>query len=153
MNSDIELARDALKCIGGRIHEAAGEARIKRLGGMTNLVFRVDASDGRYCLRLPGKGTEVYIDRGVEAVNARAAAQAGVSPEVIHFGADGVMVTGFIDGAVTMSPAAFRERQGAVERAALAFRTLHDHAPEFSFRFELFRMIDDYLGVLGRLGD
>jgi hypothetical protein len=39
-----------------------------------------------------------------------------------------------------------------VERAAHAFRQLHERAPDFAFRFELFRMIDDYLAVLDRLG-
>lgn len=133
----------------------AGEAKgasITRLGGLTNLVFKVEAGGERYCLRLPGKGTEAYINRSVEAANARAAAKAGVSPEVIHFGEDGVMLTRFVDDAITMSPALFRGRPGAVERAARAFRALHERAPDFSFRFELFKMIDDYLGVLEKLG-
>ena len=30
-----------------------------RLGGLTNRVYRV----GDWCLRLPGEGTETYIDR------------------------------------------------------------------------------------------
>jgi len=75
-----------------------------------------------------------------------------VSPEVVHFGKDGVMLTRLVAGAVTMSPALFRERDGAVERAAAAFRTLHERSEPFAFRFELFRMIDDYLGVLKTLG-
>ena len=59
-----------------------------------------------YCLRIPGKGTEEYINRANEAVAAREAARAGVSPEVVHFDPKtGVMVTKFIAGAVTMSPA------------------------------------------------
>ena len=79
----------------------AGEPQ--RLGGMTNLVFRV----GDYCLRIPGKGTEEYIDRANEAVAAREAATASVSPELLHFDeTTGVMVTRFIDGAVTMAPPA-----------------------------------------------
>jgi len=148
---EFEQARKALAAIP-LIGTAAGTASITRLGGLTNLVFKVEAGQLRYCLRLPGKGTEVYINRKVEAANARAAAKGGVSPDVVHFGDDGVMVTRFIDGAVTMSPALFKERGGAVERAARAFRQLHDKAPDFSFRFELFKMIDDYLQVLKKLG-
>jgi thiamine kinase-like enzyme len=60
----------------------------------------------------------------------------------------GVMVTRFIDGAVTMSPANFRARPGAAARAGAAFRRLHGSGAVFPFRFELFAMIDDYLGIL-----
>jgi thiamine kinase-like enzyme len=147
---EIEQARDSLRRVAG-FAGTAENAQITRLGGLTNLVFKVEAGGGAYCLRLPGKGTESYINRNVEKANAHAAAKAGVSPEVVHFGEDGVMLTRFID-AVTMSAAFFRSRAGAVERAALAFRRLHETAPDFAFRFELFRMIDDYLGVLAQLG-
>ena len=148
---EIEQARLRLTTIP-ELSGSAATAKITRLGGMTNLVFRVDVADESLCLRLPGKGTEAYIDRRVEETNARAAAKAGIAPEVICFRPDGVMVTRYVEGARTMSPTAFREADAAVERAGLAFRRLHDAAPDFAFRFELFRMIDDYLGVLDRLG-
>lgn len=122
---------------------------IARLGGLTNLVFRVEGPGGVTCLRLPGAGTEEYIDRSVEAHNARVAAKAGVSPEVLHAdAASGVMVSRFLDGTVTMSPDAFAARPGAPARAAEAFRKLHTSGERFEFRFELFSMIDDYLKVL-----
>ena len=118
---------------------------LERLGGLTNLVFRA----GDLCLRIPGKGTEEYINRANEAVAAREAAKAGVSPQVLHADADtGVMVTRFIAGAQTMSPEKFRERAGSPARAGEAFRKLHASGAVFPFRFELFSMIDDYLKVL-----
>src|SRR5690606_24544479 len=84
-----------------------------------------------------------------EAAAATAAAGAGVSPEVVHANpVTGVMVTRFIDGAVTMSPTAFRDRAGAPARAGKAFAKLHRSGAVFPFRFELFAMIDDYLRVL-----
>ncbi|APH74644.1 LPS biosynthesis choline kinase [Aquibium oceanicum] len=117
---------------------------LQRLGGLTNRVYR--AAD--HCLRIPGKGTEEYIDRGNEKVAAQEAAKAGVSPEVMHFGADGVMVSRFVEGAETMSPDAFRTRAGSPARAGEAFRKLHESGAVFPFRFELFSMIDGYLKVL-----
>ena len=121
----------------------AGEPQ--RLGGMTNLVFRV----GDYCLRIPGKGTEEYIDRANEAVATKETAKAGVSPELLHFdAATGVMVTRFIRGGVTMTPDNFASRDGAPARAGEAFRRLHLSGAVFPFRFELFSMIDEYLGIL-----
>ncbi|MCB1478992.1 MAG: phosphotransferase family protein [Rhodobiaceae bacterium] len=120
-------------------------AEVQRLGGLTNLVFRV----GGFCLRLPGKGTEEYINRAHEGVTAKAAAAADVSPEVVHFDeTTGVMVTKFIEGAETMSPESFKSRKGSPARAGRAFRKLHESGARFPFTFELFAMIDDYLKVL-----
>ncbi len=118
---------------------------VERLGGLTNLVFRV----GDACVRLPGAGTEEYINRAHEAVAARAAADAGVSPEIIHADPEtGVMATRFVHGAATMTPAGFRNDIGAVKRAGEAFRQLHTSGAKFPFTFELFAMIDEYLAIL-----
>lgn len=121
----------------------------ERLGGLTNRVYRVEAGGAALVLRIPGEGTETYIDREVEAVNARAAAAAGVSPEVIFVDpARGLMLTRHVAGR-TMTPERFRE-PGAAGRAAAALAQLHRSGAAFAFRFELFAMIEEYLKVLGR---
>ncbi|QPC89251.1 phosphotransferase family protein [Mesorhizobium sp. INR15] len=142
MSDDLALARQAMAAIP-LFGDFSG--KIERLGGLTNLVFKA----GDFCLRIPGKGTEEYINRANEAVAAQEAAKAGVSPEVLHAdGKTGVMVTRFIAGAQTMSPETFKTRAGSTARAGEAFRKLHGSGAVFPFRFELFAMIDDYLKVL-----
>lgn len=124
---------------------AGYQGPLERLGGLTNLVYRA----GDLCLRIPGKGTEEYINRANEAVAAREAAKAGVSPEVLHADAGtGVLVSHYVAGAETMSPEKFKTRAGSPARAGEAFRKLHSSGAVFPFRFELFAMIDDYLKVL-----
>jgi thiamine kinase-like enzyme len=141
-SDDLAQARAVLASIPAF---AGFDGEIRRLGGLTNRVFRA----GDLCLRIPGKGTEDYIDRANEAVAAAQAARAGVAPDVLHVdAATGVMVTRFLDGAATMSPQAFRAREGAPARAGEAFRRLHGSGAVFPFRFELFAMIDGYLKVL-----
>ncbi|MBN9255583.1 MULTISPECIES: phosphotransferase family protein [unclassified Mesorhizobium] len=138
----VEAARAALAAIPAF---AGYKGPLERLGGLTNLVYRA----GEACLRIPGKGTEEYINRANEGVAAREAAKAGVSPDVLHFdGATGLMVTRFIGGAETMSPEKFKTRPGSPARAGEVFRKLHRSGAVFPFRFELFAMIDDYLKVL-----
>jgi len=142
LNDDDSLIREAVRTIPA-LEGFCGS--LERLGGLTNRVFCA----GSVCLRIPGKGTEEYINRVNEAVAAREAARAGVSPEVLHFDTGtGVMATRFLDNAVTMSPEAFKTRRGAPARAGAVFRKLHDSGAQFPFRFELFAMIDDYLRVL-----
>ncbi len=136
-----------------RIPDLAGHPRDavtwERLGGLTNRVYKVAAGDAAYALRIPGEGTSAYIDRKVEAHNARVAAAAGVSAEVLFFDeADGLMLTRYLAGCVTMSPAQFRARPGAPARAAKALKRMHTCGETFRFRFELFDMIDEYRGLL-----
>ena len=137
---------DAVRAVLATVTGPEGrDVPLVRMGGLTNAVFRA----GDVVVRLPGKGTEDYIDRANEAVAAREAARVGVSPEVLHVDpATGVMVTRLVDDAVTMTPDAFRSRAGAPARAGRAFRRLHRSDAVFPARFELFAMIDDYLRVL-----
>lgn len=120
-----------------------------RLGGLTNLVYRVEAAGKAVIVRIPGAGTEDYIDREVEVHNARAAAKAGVSARVLWAdAATGVMISESLDPIATMTPDLFRSRQGSASRAGDALARLHRSGEEFRFRFELFAMIDQYLAVL-----
>jgi thiamine kinase-like enzyme len=118
---------------------------IERLGGLTNKVYRLSDK----VLRIPGAGTEEYINRANEAVSARVAADAGVSPKVLYADAtSGIMITELVAASVTMTPEHFKSRIGAPARAGMALNKLHTSGGTFPFRFELFSMIDDYLRIL-----
>jgi thiamine kinase-like enzyme len=118
---------------------------LTRLGGLTNRVYALSSA----VLRVPGKGTEAYINRANEAASARVASDAHVSPEVLYAdGATGLMVTRLITNAVTMTPENFKSRLGAPARAGAALHKLHTSGGIFPFRFELFAMIDEYLSFL-----
>lgn len=128
---------------------AADSYTTQRLGGLTNMVFKIDMGKDCYVLRIPGKGTEQYIDRSVEIHNARVAARAGVSAEVIYANTvSGVMLTRHIDDIVTMTPEEFSNRDRSAARAGKALKQMHSFPEAFQFRFELFAMIDEYLKVL-----
>ena len=132
---------------------APADLLCERLGGLTNRNYKITVGDDSYVLRIAGEGTSDYIDRQVEAHNARVAAEAGVNAELLFFDpADGLMLTRYVSGTETMTPALFASRPGAPARAAAAFRRMHDCGKDFNFRFELFAMIDEYLDVLAKLG-
>jgi len=96
----------ALAAIPGFERTKPGDFTLERQGGLTNRVYKLDfGRDRRFILRLPGKGTEAYIDRAVELHNAKVAAAAGVSAEVVHGDEKtGVLLTRCIDGIVTLAP-------------------------------------------------
>lgn len=123
--------------------------KITRLGGLTNLVHRVDLADASVIVRIAGDGTDDYIDRAIEAENAKAAARAGVSPDVLFAEPEtGLMISAAVPHIETMTPALFKSRSGSPARAGAALAKLHSSGETFQFRFELFSMIDDYLKIL-----
>lgn len=126
----------------------ASQVRIERLAGLTNRNYKVAIGNERFVLRIPGEGTSEYINRRHEAVAARVAAEAGVNAEVLFFDEDdGLMLTRFVDGAVTMNSDRFKDL-GAVARAAQAFRRMHDCGRNFATAFDLFQRMDEYLDYL-----
>lgn len=142
---EVRAALARIPAFGG----LAAEARtVERLGGLTNRNYKIARGDERFVLRIPGEGTAEYIDRSTEAVAARIAAEAGVNAEIVFFDEkDGVMLTRFVDGAVTLNAERFKD-PGAVRRAAAAFRRMHDCGRSFPTDFELFGKMDEYLDYL-----
>lgn len=153
MDNQDHIIQSALASIPQFKDIKADDYSAERLGGLTNLVFKITMTKENFILRIPGAGTSEYIDRRVEAFNAQVAAEADVSAEVIFAdGESGIMVSRFLEGALTMSPDEFGKRQGSPARAARALRQMHQCGKEFKFHFELFTMIDDYLKILDNLG-
>jgi len=147
MKKYIDEVVDALKNIPD--FEGIDPSKIRRLGGLTNLVHKVEMDTQSVVVRIPGPGTEEYINRSIEAHNAKVAAKVGVSPKVIYANADsGIMITETVQNIETMSPDLFKERKEAPKRAGLALAKLHNSGETFEFRFELFSMIDEYLAIL-----
>mgnify|MGYP003314004825 CR=1 FL=1 len=103
--------------------------------------------------RIPGKGTEEYINREIEYKNASAAWRAGISAEIIWADVkEGVMISKAINEIETMTPNLFSSRKGSPARAGHALAKLHNSGETFDFRFELFNMIDDYLKIKYKTG-
>ena len=149
-SDDIAQARAALAKIDFFRSERAEVVNITRLGGLTNCVFKVDCNGDSYVLRLAGEGTSDYIDRAFEATALRETSRANVSPELIHCNAEtGDAVTVWAR-AMPMTTPLFRANPGAPRRAGEVLRRLHVSGAKFDFQFDLFGMIDEYLGVLAR---
>ena len=150
-DDNLEAVHAALQQLDLSANWEPGSYSAFRQGGLTNLVYKIQhpSTDQALIVRLPGKGTEEYIDRKVEAHNARMASRAGVSAEVLHTNTEtGLMISKCIPGITTMTSDQFAARQGSPARAGLALSKLHTSGVVFEFRFELFAMIDEYLGIL-----
>ena len=149
MDKNIDTVISILNNIKGYEKISKENSNLKRLGGMTNIVHLVETDNINLIVRIPGKGTEDYINRTFEYNNAMAAWRAGISAEIIWSDVEkGIMVSKAINGIETMTPKFFSSRKGSPARAGLALAKLHNSGETFDFRFDLFNMIDDYLNIL-----
>ena len=124
---------------------------LEPLASLTNATYKVIANGLAYTLRLPGKDTYEYVDRAAEERNARIMAAAGVNAKVLYFDAtDGTMLSEFVEG-VSMTETMLRDELEAPARVALALKRVHHLGPVFKSRFDIFAMIDVYLGILRKL--
>ncbi|WP_395016537.1 phosphotransferase [Dongia sp.] len=137
-----------------RIPEFEGVDRakieIEKLGGLTNQNHKLTTPLGTFVLRIPGARTSDYISRENESLAARITSEIGVNAPLIFFDSrDGVQLTRFIEGGITMNAERFKDL-GSVRRAAQSLRRVHDCGRPFKNRFELFQMIDEYLDFLAK---
>ena len=66
MSTYIENVIAVLNQVEGFEKITKDECTMKRLGGMTNIVHLVETPNINLIVRIPGKGTEDYINRSVE---------------------------------------------------------------------------------------
>ncbi len=120
-------------------------------GGITNRNYVVTVlgepgtpGAGKYVVRIPGEGTDTFIDRARELSNHRAAAAAGVTPPLLHVLQPGdCTVVPFIEGE-TMHPESIAGHADRLQKIVAAMRTYHDRAV-FTNEIRVFDMIREYL--------
>lgn len=123
------------------------------VGGINNRNWRIEvAGDERsYFLKVPGEGTEMFINRLTSNEAANNAYKLGIAPEVIHFDpTDGFEVHEFLDGyrASTTTDFTIPEIQ---EQVLQLYRTFHN-GPRLSETKTIFDLIDEHLDQARTLG-
>jgi thiamine kinase-like enzyme len=98
-------------------------------GGLTNHNYRIDVDDESYVLRMAGKDTALLgIDRACEVACSRAAAEAGVGPEVVAYLPEhDAMVRRFVPGRVLIAEDI--QQPSVLRRVVEALRRYHNGPP------------------------
>ena len=118
-------------------------------GGITNANFQVEDAGDRFFVRI-GEDIPLHgVMRFNETAASRAAAAAGLSPEVIHQ-EPGALVLRFVDGRTL--EAADLEKPSSLERALTIVQRAHVELPRRlrgpTLAFWVFHVIRDYLHTL-----
>jgi thiamine kinase-like enzyme len=136
-------AEDRVAAAIDAVPELKGAHSVERLGGLTNVNFKVESSAGTFVVRVDASDGDVLdIDRASELANCRAASDAGVgAPFVLWLAAERVLIMRFLPGR-TLSPQDLRRGDRLAEVAAL-LRRLHGGC-RFRGNFDMFRRQRDY---------
>jgi thiamine kinase-like enzyme len=122
-------------------------------GGISNANWRVWLDDlpSSFFVKIPGKGTEMFIDRAAAMDASRKAAALGVGPAVHDFlAADGVEISDFIEGRRSCTNVDFLNL--SLCRTALdVYRKLHG-ADRLTLTKTVFDMIDEHIDQVRSLG-
>ncbi|HTK83950.1 MAG TPA: phosphotransferase [Patescibacteria group bacterium] len=121
-------------------------------GGITNRNFLVNDAGKKYVVRLGGDIPVHHVMRFNEHAASRAAADAGISPNVVY-SAPGVLVIDFIEGK-TADAAMVREHMDEiVDLVHRAHDEVTEHLRGPALSFWVFHVIRDYVAALREAGN
>jgi thiamine kinase-like enzyme len=120
------------------------EFRATRLGGLSNMNYRLDTQRGSFVLRVPHPDPGPFVNRSHEMEAAEIAARLGIGPELVYGDGSGVLLTRWIDAAEVMGPAAYRADASAIARVAHAVSTLHRSGYRLQGRFDIAFILATY---------
>jgi thiamine kinase-like enzyme len=123
------------------------------VGGLMNGNFRVsvDGEARRYFVKVPGAGSEKFIDRKAAHAAATSAFRMGIGPEVIFFDPEtGVEAFEFLEGYRASTNADFRNEQ--VQSAVIGLYKAFNSGPPLPLTKTVFDMIDEHFAQARELG-
>ncbi len=123
-----------------------GTWRLERLGGITTRTYLVAGRDVSYVLRVAAPTTH-YLDREVEAHNARIAGRLGIAPAVLHADAR-LLLTEFLPGSRQLRLDYLRVPD-RLDQVADLLRRLQASPQPFRGARHPFGEIDKYLAMHG----
>ncbi|MCQ1767824.1 phosphotransferase family protein [Neorhizobium galegae] len=123
------------------------------LGGISNTNFQIEVEDDpvRYFLKVPGKGTEMFIDRKAAVAASKQAEEIGIGPKTFDYlNHLDIEIAEFIQG---RRPSTHRDFSDPAIRgeAVRAYRRFHQ-APALPLTKTVFDMIDEHDEQVRQLG-
>lgn len=133
--------------------DVAGITYLAIPGGITNSNWcvAVEGAQHRYFVKIPGKGSELFIDRKAANEAARLANSLSLGPAVIHFDVEtGVEVDELLEGYRPCTNADFQDR--AIQLQAVGCYRAFNGGPPLGLTKTIFEMIEEHVDQVRELG-
>lgn len=117
--------------------------------GMTNRSFTFRCNNNKYIMRIPGEGTEAFINREQEAGVYKVLKGQGISDNVIYIDpATGIKITEYVDDARVCDG----DNLSEVNECMKFLKQFHDKKLTVDHDFDLFGQIEFYESLRGNTG-
>lgn len=127
-------------------------ASIERIGGMSNMNYKVSLDGKSYVLRIPGIGAEGMVERANEEKNSIISGRMGINPPVCYFNAKtGVKLADFIENAETLNCDSIKQKDN-LKQIALMYKKLHNSKVRLRNGFNIFYEIEKYDHLIEKAG-
>jgi thiamine kinase-like enzyme/choline kinase len=121
---------------------------IESLGGLTNRNFKAVIDGDEYAVRVPGMGTEKYLNRFSEKVISEKVSMLGIHPDIVYFNEHtGLKIVEYVPNAETLNPKTGKREDNLIMVADI-FKRLHQSGEDFGEKFDVFEKINEYETVL-----
>lgn len=128
------------------------KAIIERIGGMSNMNYKVSLNGRSYVLRIPGIGAEGMVERANEEKNSIISGELGINPPVCYFNAKtGVKLANFIDNAETLNRDSIKQKDN-LKKIAQIYKKLHYSRVRLRNGFNIFYEIEKYDALIEKAG-
>ena len=140
INSDklVPIISSAMALPAGRISDVQP---FNNIGIKTNQSYTFVSDGCKYMIRIPGKNTELLLNRKSEAAAYRAIQGTGISDDVVFLDpSSGIKISKFIAGSRECNPYSIDE----VSRSLRLLRRFHEMRLETAYTFDIFGHIQQY---------
>lgn len=124
----------------------------ERVGGMSNINYKISYDGQTYVLRIPGNGAEGMVERENEELNSLLAQNMGIHPSIVYFNRKtGIKLVKYISNAETLNSTSIQNAAN-LQQIATIYRTLHNSRVRERNDFNIFHEIDKYNCLMEKTG-
>ena len=124
----------------------------ERVGGMSNINYKISYDGRTYVLRIPGNGAEGMVERENEELNSLLAQNMGIHPSIVYFNRKtGIKLVEYITNAETLNSTSIQDTAN-LQQIATIYRTLHNSRVRERNDFNIFHEIDKYNFLMYKTG-
>jgi len=124
----------------------------ERVGGMSNINYKISYDGRTYVLRIPGNGAEGMVERENEELNSLLAQNMGIHPSIVYFNRKtGIKLVEYITNAETLNSTSIQDAAN-LQQIATIYRTLHKSRVRERNDFNIFHEIDKYNFLMEKTG-